>query len=108
MNTEKYNGYTNRETWTLALNIDNDDSLSYVVIEAVKQIMVQHTSNQVYFVIKYLENFVDQLQEWRFDEASGNINQGLVSILDDIGSTWRIDYNELAHKYIQEYKENTK
>lgn len=27
MNTEKYNGYTNFETWRLCLNLDNDQGL---------------------------------------------------------------------------------
>ena len=104
-NIENYNGWTNRETWAFALHIDNEAWLSQTVADAVSEIITDDTCDvKPYQVAEYLKNVMDQLKAWRFED--NEVNQDIVSIVDDIGSDYRIDYRELAEYYISNFKEN--
>ena len=37
MSEEEYNGWTNYETWLLALNVDNDQGLYSIARDIIKQ-----------------------------------------------------------------------
>ena len=103
-NSEKYNGWTNAETWSFALHIDNDEGLQSMVTNAVAEIMQDDTYDiKSYQVAEYLKDLMDQLKEWRFD---GGVNTEVIAIVYDIGSAWRIDYREVAEHYITTYNEN--
>lgn len=93
--SEKYNGYTNYETWLVALWIDNDQ---YRQGEA-------HTIACTETDIGVLaENIKQWVYEW--DEINTGVESGTI-VADLINSALsEVDWYELAGMYRQEVKED--
>ena len=111
---EKYNGWTNRETWAFVLHLENDERLySYALdvmlymlascyeqvvqpIRGLKRHELEDTSlrqlGEVF--VKHIERFFDEVPEalpeyWH----------------KEIGSMWRIDYLDIG-EWVDEYGSN--
>jgi len=104
MENETYNGWTNRETWSAALWIDNDQSLYYAVLDAVNEAISEYHEyltvgnglgiagcrGSVGDAIKDAFNtFIGDLVD---NEQAYDVN----NILSDVGSLWRVDWAEIA------------
>jgi predicted RNA-binding protein with EMAP domain len=89
METQEYQGWSNRETWATALHIDNDEGLLNPILEVAK---VHHSINDLADEIKA---FIGEVLEW--DNVSTNRNAYLMLI--DIGSLYRVNWREIAEGY---------
>jgi hypothetical protein len=97
---ESYNGWINRETWALALHIDNDQGLQETVMNLAE---IAHDDNDGYYesALSSLSNAIEEL----FDDAFSDIaemNQAGLNMLKDIGSLYRVDWREVARGYLYE------
>ena len=104
---ETYNGWTNRETWATKLHLDNDQVLQEVALDYTR---IALQDEQEGGVTAYALG--EQLESWITDDllTLENIagNQGLFNMLTDIGSLYRVNWQEIAQAYIDEVKENEK
>ena len=82
--TETYNGWTNYETWACNLWLTNDEGM--------------------YHWSRSLESSQD-LQEWV--EGLSDLKQEsemLTGMFNDIGSTWRVNWNEIHESMLEDQK----
>jgi hypothetical protein len=106
MNTE-YNGWTNRETWATKLYLDNDQVLQEIALDYTR---IALQGEQEDSVIAYALG--EQLESWitedllTLDNIAGN--QGLFSMLTDIGSLYRVNWREIAESFISDEVANEK
>ena len=80
--TETYNGWTNYETWACNLWLTNDEGM--------------------YHWSRSLESSQD-LQEWV--EGLSDLKQEsemLTGMFNDIGSTWRVNWNEIHESMLED------
>lgn len=105
METQDYNGWTNRETWATALHIDNDQALLEIALDYARQEIEGHDEGEEinpYHLGQTLEEWlIDDLLT--FESVSGN--QGLWVMLLDIGSLYRVNWRELADHYLDQARE---
>ena len=86
----KYNGWSNRETWATALHIDNDAQLLGAVLEFSDQPNLDDR----------LEQFVDQILDVDAFYTNGvMVSRSAWIMLHDIGSLYRVNWRELAEHY---------
>jgi len=104
MNTE-YNGWTNRETWATKLHLDNDQVLQEIALDYTR---IALQDEQKESVTAY--TLGEQLESWITEDllTLNNIagNQGLFNMLTDIGSLYRVSWQEIAESFIDDVIEN--
>lgn len=109
MADDTYNGWTNRETWALALRLSNDEG-SYDLVrewaaECVQSAVFTEDTANVRARAEWrlgdrIRKFVDECAEIVYNDALGAGEQRWARMmLSDVGSTWRVDYNEIAGHY---------
>jgi hypothetical protein len=110
MADERYNGWVNRETWSLALWIDNDQGLYNEKEEKIDSLIDRtiDIDEDTKLAItaefgEWLKEWIEELKEMR-DQSNHSECKGscLHSMFDDIGSDWRIDYFEIAENWISD------
>jgi DNA/RNA-binding domain of Phe-tRNA-synthetase-like protein len=103
--SEEYQGWSNRETWSVALHLSNDQGLYLEVqgltreaIDAInyKAIDSNTLKEAGYRLADTLEELVNGLLE--FDNVS--TNEQIFIMLTDIGSLYRVNWREIAQTYI--------
>jgi hypothetical protein len=123
---ETYNGWKNRETWSTALYLGNDQGLDIGAREAVAGLHYFEPTWNVgpdagsgimrRPVCKVcgadagshgtrpddaMKAYVETLREYR-DETDGRSRDELVSMFDDIGSLWRVDWRAVAAAFAED------
>lgn len=103
METQEYNGWTNRETWATMLYIDNDQGLYETAKDYAVTALEEHSGEESearYCLAETLENWFDTLAG-DFTELSFEV----YSMLRDIGSLYRVNWREIADSLISNVKE---
>lgn len=114
METQEYNGWTNRETWATMLHIDNDEVLLETALDYARTALEEHRNDDPTdpqagesFALYCLQ---DTVKTWIEDDllTLENIsgNHGLWLMLTDIGSLYRVNWREIAESLLQNAKEN--
>lgn len=75
---EKYNGWTNRETWAAFTWLTNDETMYHDVRGSCAEAIQD-----------YVEGLAEQ------DERS-SVGNELMVMFEDIGSLWRVNWEEIA------------
>lgn len=94
MGDDKYGGWENRETWALNLWLSNDEGLYNLVKERLNEI--DSSKKFEHELWDGLEELVDELKE----EAENN--KELKKMFDDVGSLWRVNWEEIAKAFMEE------
>ena len=91
--SDSYNGWTNRETWALALNINNDEGLSDMFTELVRDMQGEPD----YEVEDAIESRVKSLLIRAEYEGvyGGTQPAALTAMAEEVGSLWRVDWVEI-------------
>ena len=91
--SEGYNGWTNRETWALALNINNDEGLYDMFTELVRDMRGEPD----YEVEDAIESLVRSLliRSAYEDEYGDTQPAALTAMAEEVGSLWRVDWVEI-------------
>jgi len=107
---DSFNGWTNRETWASALHIDNDQYLQETARdyteEAIK--LATNVAGEGEEIEKRvcIYTLSVKLREWVEDDLltleNVSNNQGLFNMLTDIGSVYRVNWQEIAQGCIEE------
>jgi hypothetical protein len=94
---EEFSGWTNRETWAVALYLGNDQGFCDEIRSLTREAIDNEPSNEAAY------RLADSVKEWvndlfEFDNVS--TNEQLFNMLYDIGSLYRVNWRELAQTYI--------
>lgn len=101
---EKYNGWTNRETWATALHINNDQYLYETAYEYTRNEIEGHDEGEEinsYWLGQTLCSWIED-DLLTLENIAGN--QGLFLMLTDIGSLYRVNWQEIADSFLSEMK----
>lgn len=99
MNTEQdFNGWTNRETWATALWINNDQGLYYHALD-----MANGYEDDKEGLAEAIEEWVTELLDMEeVLSAPPAQRKELISMSSDIGSLFRVNWQEIADTFIEE------
>lgn len=87
---EKYNGWTNRETWAVNLHVENDEFF----IE-MRDEMLSNLDQNDYFTTT-LEDACRKWFDTLLDELEESHPVSIKRMREDIGSLWRVDWLEIS------------
>jgi hypothetical protein len=87
---EEYQGWKNRETWAMALWLDNEQGL-YNQSREVTREAIKNGGN-LYDAEKAIKEWIEELEA----DACEAPQKELCKMFQDIGSLWRIDWSEVA------------
>lgn len=103
---EEYNGWTNRETWATNLWLDNERGLYEQVQDLAREEIEGHDEGEEinpYFLGEKIKAIFEEL----FDFTQYNyLSKELLSMRDDIGSLWRVNWREIADYQLEAMKES--
>mgnify|MGYP001571628630 FL=1 len=87
MSEEKYQGWTNWETWNVNLWLTNDQSVSELTKELLER--------------EYVYGFkrVEALRDWVYDLVHGHKEEGLEPYITDDISLHRVNYEEIIEAF---------
>lgn len=105
METQEYNGWTNRETWATMLHIDNDQWLQETALNYAREEVQGHDKGEEinpYYLGETIKNWIEE--ELLTLENVSEI-RGLWLMLTDIGSLYRVNYKEIAEALLSYVKE---
>jgi hypothetical protein len=105
METQEYQGWSNRETWATMLHIDNDEVLLEVAMDYTRQELEGHDEGEEinpYYLGETIKSWI-QDDLLTLENVAGN--QGLWLMLTDIGSLYRVNWKEIAESLIGYAKE---
>jgi len=93
MNTQKYNGWTNYETWLINLHFENFD------FEDVMEIFddCKDKGEMLTRIADYIENYVEDVVESMVEEPSSCLIQDLIR-----SALGEVDYRDIAEHYIDD------
>lgn len=111
---DKYNGWTNRETWAVSLHINNDEGWQESVMDALREAVGE--------IVMTADGYVEQdvpLKPWEAGvvikenveetlDASDDPSMrtaDLLAVVRDIGSLWRVDWDEIGASFLSDLGE---
>jgi len=100
--TDTYNGWNNRETWATKLHLDNDEALNEYAWEYAREEIAGHDKGEeinAYHLGQTLKNWIEE-DLLTLENIAGN--PGLWLMLTDIGSLYRVDWQEIAQAYLDD------
>lgn len=102
---EMYSGWTNRETWALMLWINNDEGLQGMAREMVDLLWRKSAAGSVPGA---LEAWAETLftRSGYVDEFGGPWPDALADIAEDIGSLYRVNWQECAESILSDVRES--
>jgi len=87
---DEYEGWTNRETWAVNLWLSNDEGMYNEVNEIVDNAEDrEEIENGIREYVENLKEFLDS------GEACGELR----NMFEDIGSMWRVNWEEIAESW---------
>ena len=90
----KYEGWTNRETWAVKLHWDSNEG-DYISYNSEAKEYKTHGST-LYEFSEFLRESYDELEQTVMD---GVATEEAKRMVQDVGSAWRVDWREIAEAY---------
>lgn len=97
MKNENYNGWSNKETWAVFVNLGNSgmaNEITDVGERLAGSFSPDERNRATAQFAEYLSDLLDELRELRSE------NPEIMRVFDEIGSLWRVDFYELAEAWM--------
>lgn len=106
MTDEGYNGWKNRETWAFMLHVNNDEGLYSEARELVAE--ARRTCEYPFQIADALKDWAETLLTKTYfeDEFGAPWPDGLAMMASDVGSLWRIDWQECVDSILSDLPED--
>lgn len=97
--SERYNGWTNRETWALYLWLSNEEPTYNWMRDLARRYLPEEESE---LGVQEEDKIKDVIEDWYNDllEMGGDNARNIAS---DIGSLWRVDWEEITRAIWDDY-----
>jgi hypothetical protein len=92
---QTYNGWTNRETWACSLWLSNDHGLYDMVNELAEDAEDAHA------LADAIKDLWEQFQNYE-EEFGTPPNKEMIAMLLEVGSDYRIDWDEIATNWLED------
>jgi hypothetical protein len=110
-----YEGWTNRETWAVALHVSNDQGWHDMVLESITEAMVgagedAADNNKLGFLSAHEAGGIVRESVETLEDAleTGDCDVSAVyGVLRDIGSLWRVDWSEIGASFLDALKDQS-
>jgi hypothetical protein len=93
--SEDFNGWTNRETWAVALYFDNVGDLYKIKQNAVKDLSHLEGQDRLYITSRILREAIESAV------SKPSIFKNY-EMAQDIGSLWRVNWREIAQFIVEQ------
>lgn len=104
MSDETYEGWTNRETWAVALWINNEQGLQEQTLDTLRDYFRDiGTEDKDSRAGEIVQEIIDELFDP--DTYDGKVPAGVVTMMRDIGSLWRVNWDELGASFLADLAE---
>lgn len=109
---DRYNGWTNRETWAVALYINNDEGWQESVLEELRQRDADLRENydgerlNSYGAGELIRENVEQVLWGDHVGDTEHVNEAVMMAIEDIGSLWRVNWTELGAAFLEDLEDN--
>ena len=113
--SDNYNGWTNRETWAVALHINNDQGWQESVLEALRGRITDSPDPDSDDALPYdasiiIRESVERVTgleriAWLSRDLETDRLDAVLSIREDIGSLWRVNWQELGAAFLSDIEE---
>lgn len=110
-----YQGWANRETWCLVLHLDNDQGLHEGVLDDARHELSEARENPSdLFTVdeearyRLATTLREAAEAWHADFFNGEhegMRQEVVALLSDVGSLYRVDWDEVARHFLDSVAE---
>lgn len=114
MSADKYKGWANRETWCANLWLANDEGLYHQVREMAQDAISEVDPEDLgyfddvvsaasYEMASALKDFYEDLVDCAFSRGQWDgckPSDELVTMIEDIGSAWRVEWSEIADSWV--------
>ena len=97
---DEYNGWTNRETWAVALYTDSEQFVQEAVNAMAVATYEEHGEDKASALVE-LEQDIEALWDEAFSDIE-NMDYSSLNMLKDIGSLYRVNWREIAESYLYE------
>jgi hypothetical protein len=102
-NRDEYSGWTNKETWAVKLWWDNSQGDQEHFSEEANEFRKE--GKAVHEFADQLKSEYEEMEESVFD---GNGTKQAKDMVKDVGSSWRVNWVEIAKAYYEESESNEK
>ncbi len=100
MTDETYQGWANRETWAVNLHLSNDQGL-YDQVNELAERVDRDPSGLADAIRTYVSDELLSPEWWRA-EMDMSMPDEVISIGREIGSLWRVDWDEIAAAWLDD------
>lgn len=110
-----YNGWTNHETWSLDLVLNNDRWLQELTTERVADALESYEPDDPYDLSPDSPGYgranvageaVKELWEELIDPSGELMDAvGIVTLLGEVGSWWRVNWHEIGQSWVDSARE---
>jgi len=100
---EKYQGWSNRETWAVKLHWDNNVGDYNYFTGTAKRFLKEGKPS--YEFADFLKQQAEEIEESVYE---GNASEEAKNFMRDVGSLWRVDWDEIAKAYYEDIKSDEK
>jgi hypothetical protein len=107
---ETYNGWTNRETWSVSLHLNNDEGLYYDLARILEESFLEDLDREtregwisgVSSAVDSLSEWVEEILSFSYWEENGGMPRGIQLMKEDTGSLWRVNWREIVEAELEE------
>lgn len=108
---EDYNGWSNRETWAVALHINNDQGWQESVLDTLRAALEREAEKESddytmpawragMIICSQVESVLDELRS-----GYGDSYEHAFMVIEDIGSLWRVNWDEIGAAFLSDVAE---
>ena len=106
MTEDTYNGWTNRETWAVALHIDSDPLWQAYRGRLCYEAADLAGTDPKYQLAETLKTWITDVHDDFYSSEPGTGNRAdpnVRAMLADIGSLWRVNWTEIAENALLDF-----